>query len=260
MKMNGRTILITGGSSGIGLEFARQLLARGNTVIVTGRRETALAEARSKLSGLQTVSSDSSNPDAIRALRETVLRDHPALDVVIQCAGLMRKLDLRKTTDFLDVTREIETNLNGTIWTNLAFLDHLRAMPEAMLVNVSSGLAFVPMAVAPIYSAAKAGLHAYTQSLRLQLKNTRIRVVELAPPATDTPLFYGDFNKVDTGGVKPMSVETMVEKAIRGMENGQTEIRPGLANVLKLLGRIAPNAAVNMTSKAAVEAMQKAPV
>jgi uncharacterized oxidoreductase len=189
-----------------------------------------------------------------------VLQDHPALDVVIHCAGIMRKLDLQKAADFVDVTREIETNLNGTIWANLAFLDHLRTRPDAMLVNVSSGLAFVPLAVAPIYSAAKAGPHAYTQSLRLQLKDTHISVVELAPPSTDTPLFYGDFTKIDTGGLKPMRVDAMVTKAIRGMERGQTEIRPCLANVLKLLGRIAPNTAVHMAGNAAVDAMRKASV
>lgn len=255
MKLTGRTVLITGGTSGIGLEFARRLLAMGNTVVVTGRREAALAQVRAKLPGVVALQSDAADPLAVASLRDAVLRQHPALDVLIHCAGIMHKVDLQKVKNLHEVTREIETDLNGTIWTNLAFLDHLRSRPEAALVNVSSGLAFVPLAIAPVYSAAKAGVHAFTKCLRLQMQNTKVKVIELAPPATDTPLIGGEFTEVDQGGLTPMPVATLVERALQGIQRGKTEIRPGMANALKVLARIVPNRAPGLIGGAAVKVM-----
>jgi short-subunit dehydrogenase involved in D-alanine esterification of teichoic acids len=119
-------------------------------------------------------------------------------------------------------------------------LDHYERFPTA-IVNVSSGLAFIPLPISPIYSATKSAIHAFTLSLRLQLKNTGVKVFELAPPGTDTPLFHGDFRPEDTGGLKPMSVETLVQCAIAGLEKDVLEIRPGLANFLKIASRAAPD-------------------
>src|ERR1700727_60473 len=117
MKMSRNTILVTGGSSGIGLELARQLLAVGNTVIVTGRKTANLEAARSELPGLQTIQSDVSDPKAIPALYREVTADFPGLNVLINSAGIMRKIDLQKADFSLeDITREVQTNLNGTIW------------------------------------------------------------------------------------------------------------------------------------------------
>jgi uncharacterized oxidoreductase len=121
------------------------------------------------------------------------------------------------------------------------FLPHLKKQQSAVIVNVSSGLAFVPMAISPVYSASKAGLHAYTQALRMQLKDTNIVVLELAPPVTDTPLFRRSFTGRDVGGVKPMTVKTVVAQAIAGIEKGTPEVHPGLRNLLKLMSRAAPN-------------------
>jgi uncharacterized oxidoreductase len=250
MKMSRNTILVTGGSSGIGLELARQLLAVGNTVIVTGRKTANLEAARSELPGLQTIQSDVSDPKAIPALYREVTADFPGLNVLINSAGIMRKIDLQKA-DFIleDITREVQTNLNGTIWMDIQFLEHLKKQKNAAIVNISSGLAFVPMPVSPIYCATKAAIHSFTLSLRVQLKNTNVKVFELAPPATDTPLFTGDFTEEDVKGVKPMSVQTLARRAIAGMEKDVLEIRPGLANLLKLGNRIAPNFMLGQTSK-----------
>lgn len=250
MKMSRNTILITGGSSGIGFELAKQLLVLGNTVVVTGRNAHNLETARGKLRGLHTIQSDVGEPGSIRSLYEQVVHDFPTLNLLINCAGIMRKIDLQKVgANIEDVTREVDINLKGTIWMDMQFLPHLKRQDNAAIVNISSGLAFVPMPISPIYSATKAAIHAFTLSLRVQLKNTNIKVFELAPPSTDTPLFHGEFTKEDTSGVKPMPVDTLAKRAVAGMEKDVLEIRPGLANALKLGSRIAPNFMLNQTSK-----------
>lgn len=244
MKTSGQTILITGGTSGIGFELARQLLERGNTVLITGRDEARLSATRAKLPGVHTFVSDVADPTAIDALFEQVTRQFPALNVLINNAGQMRVLNLRAGQTALDdLTREIQTNLIGPMHMNQRFLPHLTKQPEAAIVNVTSGLAFVPMAVSPIYCASKAGLHSYTQSLRAQLKGTPVRVFELAPPATKTPLDR-DFPAGLTEGIRFMDVTVLVNAALRGLEKNRDEILPGLATVLRWLGRLAPRVAL----------------
>jgi uncharacterized oxidoreductase len=120
-----------------------------------------------------------------------------------------------------------------------AFIPHLKNKPNALIVNVSSGLAFVPFPLSPIYSAAKAGMHAFTRCLRVQLKGSSVTVVELAPPGVETKLFRGEFEK-EMRGQKGMPVEILVTKAITGIEAGKKEVRPGLSNILYLLSRLAP--------------------
>jgi uncharacterized oxidoreductase len=157
-------------------------------------------------------------------------------------AGIMRKINFHQTpSDLKELTREIEINLNGTIWMTSQFLPHLKEQKAAAVINVSSGLAFVPMAIAPVYCASKAAIHSYTRSLRIQLKNTNITVFELVPPATETPLFRGGFSDDDVNGVKTMPVETLAALALAGIEKGTPEIRPGLSNVLMIMSRVAPN-------------------
>jgi len=241
MNLNNNTILITGGSSGIGFELAKQLVRRNNTVIIAGRDVGKLNEAKATIPGLQTAVCDVADPQSIHALQTDISKTYPALNVLINCAGIMRKLNLHTAgADLEDATREISINLNGTIWTNLAFLPLLKRQPHAAIVNVSSGLAFIPMPIAPVYCAAKAAVHAFTQSLRVQLKDSTVRVFELAPPGTETPLFHGDFTKEDVGGAAPMPVAKLAELAMAGLARDVEEIRPGLSNVLKIASRVAP--------------------
>jgi uncharacterized oxidoreductase len=259
MKLSHNTILIIGGTSGIGFELARQLLALNNTVIVTGREEAKLAEVRRGLPGVRTAPCDVSDPRSIAALHAHVAAHHPALNMLINCAGIMRKLNLHRAgADLIDATREITTNLNGTIWGCLQFLPLLRAQPNATIVNVSSGLAFVPMPISPVYCASKAAIHSFTQSLRMQLQGSGVRVVELAPPGTETPLFHADFTSADTGGMVPMPVATLVARALAGLARDAEEIRPGLANVLKIASRVAPGLMLKQLSKS-VPAMLATP-
>ena len=239
MKLNQKTILITGGTSGIGLELARQLLPRGSTVLITGRDPEKLAAAKQSLPGVHTFESDVSDPAAIKALYDRVTTQFPALDVLINNAGIMRNLNLNQDRALLDVTREIETNLCGPIQMIQQFLPQLKSQNDALIVNVSSGLAFVPLPVSPVYCAAKAALHSYTQSLRVQLAGTGVSVIELAPPGTETPLFRGEFAD-EMKGQKGMDPVVLVKQALAGIEAGSSEIRPGLSNVLKTMSRVAP--------------------
>ncbi|RXH56199.1 SDR family oxidoreductase [Granulicella sibirica] len=155
MKLSSRTILITGGTSGIGLELAKRLLGRGNTIIVTGRDAAKLEAIKAVFSDIHTFQSDVSDPTAIAALYTAVVARFPALDTLINNAGIMRNLDMNQQRDLDDVTREIEINLNGPVRMVQQFLPHLKAQPNALLVNVSSGLAFVPLPISPVYSATK---------------------------------------------------------------------------------------------------------
>ena len=248
MKLSQRTILITGGTSGIGLELAKQLLERGNTVIVTGRDQEKLDAAKKACPGMHTFQSDVSDPTAIVALHKQLLAEFPALDTLINNAGIMRNLNLNQDRDLTDVTREIEINLSGPVRMIQQFLPHLKTRPGALIVNVSSGLAFVPMSASPVYSATKAAMHSFCQSLRAQLADTSVTVVELAPPGVETPLFRKEF-EAETKGQKAMPVSELAQKAIAGLEAGTLEIRPGQSNTLKLLSRIAPDFAFNMLTK-----------
>jgi uncharacterized oxidoreductase len=160
----------------------------------------------------------------------------------------MRIIKADETRPLDDVTLEIDVDLNGPIRMVQQFLPHLLAEPSGLIVNVSSGLAFVPFPVSPVYSAAKAGLRAYTRCLRIQLENSGVRVVELAPPLTETPLFTDEFAE-RMSGVKGMPVEKLVRAAIAGIEAGRTEIRPGQSNLLKIASRIAPELILRQLSK-----------
>lgn len=239
MKLKQRTILITGGTSGIGLVLARRLLERGNTVIVTGRDRSKLDEAERSAPGLHTAQSDVGDPAAIEALYKDVIVRFPGLDTLVNNAGVMRNLRLDRERTLLDVTCEIEIDLNGPVRMVQQFLPHLRRRKDALIVNVSSGLAFVPFPAAPVYCAAKAALHAYTRCLRAQLAGTTVTVIELAPPGTETPLFRAEFAE-EMQGEKGMDPALLVHRAIQGIEAGKLEIRPGLSNVLKIASRVAP--------------------
>jgi uncharacterized oxidoreductase len=251
MKTSGNTILITGGTSGIGFELATQLSGLGNILIVTGRHQANLDAARTKIPGIHTIQSDVSEPTAIVRLYQQVVSEFPSLNVLINNAGIMRKIDLHTFgSDLQELTREVEIDLNGSIRMVAQFLPHLKMQRRAAIVNVSSGLAFVPLPSSPVYCAAKAAIHSFTQSLRVQLKNTNITVFELAPPVTATPLLRGDsIADYLPPGVKPMDVKTLAQHAIDGIRRDRLEIRPGLSNMLKIMSRLAPGFILKQFSK-----------
>jgi len=258
MNLNSSTVLITGGTSGIGLELAKQLVAKGAKVIVTGRDQAKLDETKKQLPQVETLQSDVADPKQIEQLRKTIEAKFPDTNILINNAGIMRKINVHDSRPLEDVTREIEINLMGPVRMVQEFLPHLKKQKTSAIVNVSSGLAFIPLSISPVYSATKAGLHSYTLALRMQLKNTNVRVIELAPPGTETPLFRGsEFTDTDLGGMKGMAVSVLAKAAVQGLENDTPEIRPGLSNALKWMSRIAPGFAVNMLGKSAAEMASK---
>jgi uncharacterized oxidoreductase len=250
LKLQKRTVLITGGTSGIGYELARELMKRDNVVIVTGRDQAKLDAAKRTLPGLHILKSDVSDPGHIAALHEAVLANFPALDTLINNAGIMRNLNLNTPRDLHDVTREIDINLSGPLRMIQQFLPHLKTKKQALIVNVSSGLAFVPMAISPVYCATKAAIHSFSLSLRAQLKGSSVTVIELAPPAVETALLRAEFAE-EMKGQKGMAVSVLARKAIAAIENGNVEIRPGLSNVLKIMSRVAPQFMFNQMAKIA---------
>src|SRR6201998_4203025 len=249
MKLSGNTILITGGASGIGYELSKQLTALGNTILITGRDQAKMDRAKATFPKIHTFRSDVSDPKAIVTLYEEVTKHFPELNILINNAGIMREINVHVEAGSLEgITQEIEINLSGPIRTVKQFLPHLKTKTEAAIMNVSSGLAFVPLPISPVYCATKAGLHSFTESLRVQLKNTRVKVFDLAPPATQTELLRG-FNSEDTKGVSIMEVQDMVKVAIEGMQTDRFEIRPGQANQLKMMSRLAPGFILKQMSR-----------
>jgi len=187
MNLTGNTILITGGGSGIGLALAREFHQRGNQVIIAGRRQSALDAATQAHPNMKSIVLDTADPASIASAAATLTRDFPALNAVLNNAGIMRPENL-KSASTADAEATIATNLLGPIRLTAALLPHLLQQPSATILNVSSGLAFVPLAQTPTYSATKAALHSYTQSLRYQLKDTAVQVLEIIPPWVATEL------------------------------------------------------------------------
>ena len=187
MKSTGHTILITGGGSGIGRALAESFHALGNRVIIAGRRQAALDETTRANPGIVSLMLDLEDAQAIRHFATRLTAEHPTLNVVIHNAGIMK---LENILDAQDTTAEstIATNLLGPIRLTSALLPHLLKQKNATIMTVTSGLAFVPLASFPTYCATKAALHSYTESLRYQLRNTSIEVLELAPPYVQTEL------------------------------------------------------------------------
>lgn len=192
MKLSGNTILITGGGSGIGLGLAAALHREGNHVIIAGRRKKALDEATAAHPGMRSLTVDMQDPAAIRDFAARIRAEFPTLNVLVNNAGIMRAENLMaEPVDLTDAEAIVATNLLGPIRLTAALLPHLKAQPAATIMNVSSGLAFLPLALTPTYCATKAAIHSYTLSLRYQLRNTRIEVLELVPPYVATDLMGG---------------------------------------------------------------------
>lgn len=191
MKLSGNTILITGGGSGIGLAFAERFINGGNTVIITGRREQVLQDAKDKLPGLITRVSDLNIESERTALFDWVTANYPEVNVLVNNAGTQQRFNVLKAdarNNWAYFNQEITTNLEAPVHLAMLFAPLFAAREAAAILSVTSGLAFTPFAIGPIYSATKAALHSFTMSLRLQLSDTSVEVIEIAPPAVNTDL------------------------------------------------------------------------
>ena len=196
MNLTGNTVLITGGSSGIGRGLAKEFHELGNQVIIAGRRKQALDDTTAANPGMKSLTLDIENPDAIRAFAAQVSAEFPNLNVLVNNAGIMRAEKLLASNDpaqnyLPDAEAIVATNLLGPIRLIAALLPQLQKQPHSAIMNVSSGLAFLPLTLTPTYCATKAAIHSYTLSLRYQLKATSTEVLELVPPYVATDLMSG---------------------------------------------------------------------
>jgi uncharacterized oxidoreductase len=237
VKLTGRTILITGGSAGIGLAFALKFLDLGNQVIVTGRRQAVLDEVKARYPKLHTIQSDVADRAQITALAARVKADFPRLDVLMNNAGILVYKNLKApAADLAGLMTEMNVNVGGVIGMTSAFIDILTAS-KGTVINVSSGLAFVPLPAAPIYSATKAAIHSYPQSLRFQLEETGVEVIEIMPPAVKTDMTA----ELVEGGASVITTDELVKQSFASLKAGALEIRPGQSKQLALMRRLAPD-------------------
>ncbi|WP_437319699.1 SDR family oxidoreductase [Sorangium sp. So ce385] len=218
MRLDRNTILITGGASGIGLALAQRFARAGSTVVVCGRRQEQLEEAQRACPGLRAIQCDVSVESERAALVERVKRELPGLNVLINNAGVQnRPPPLREAQDWSRHRSEIAINLEAPMHLSMLLIPHLLQQESPAILNVTSGLAFVPIALMPTYCATKAALHSFTLSLRYQLKDTPIRVIEIVPPAVNTDL--GGKGLHDTG----VPLDEFADHAIAQIEKGALE-------------------------------------
>lgn len=237
MNLTGRTILLTGGSAGIGLAFALKFVELGNEVIVTGRRQAVLDEVKTKYPKLRTIQSDVADPAQIAALAARVKADFPKLDVLMNNAGIMLSKNLKApAADLTGLMAEMDINVGGVIRMTSAFIDLLTAN-KGTVINVSSALAFVAVPAAPIYCASKAAIHSYTQSLRFQLEDTGVEVIEVMPPGVKTDMT----TELAEGGISLITTDELVKQSFASLKAGALEIRPGQSKQLAFMRRLAPD-------------------
>lgn len=236
MNLSGNTILITGGNGGIGLALAKKFVELENEVIITGRNQDKLDAAAKETPKLKTLRSDAADPGAVSELAREVKQKYPKLNVLVNNAGVMIYRNLGASDgDLAALTTEIDINISGPMRMVSSLID-LLTTNHGTIINVTSGLAFVPLTAAPIYSATKAAMHAYTITLRQQLSDKGVEVIELMPPAVKTDLAAYP----DDASFKVMTTDALVAATFKALAKGTQEIRPGQANQLRFMSRVAP--------------------
>jgi len=232
MKTSNNTILITGGTSGIGLAFAEEFLKLGNKVIICGRREERLNVLKMKHPALITITCDIADAKQREELYNTILKDYADTNVVMNNAGIQLATDLTQAVNLEKIHEEIETNLVAPIHLSSLFAKHLASKSDPALINISSGLAFAPISFMPVYCATKAALHSLTLSLRHQLKNTPVKVYEIIPPSTDTELGHQRRpDKTQSHGGMPL--HEFLAEAMEALKNDVLEAPIGQSKGLR---------------------------
>ncbi|PPK87664.1 putative oxidoreductase [Neolewinella xylanilytica] len=233
------TVLITGGGSGIGLALARKFLEQGHTVLITGRNRGKLEGVKKALPAIHIYPGDVTREEDVRRLVDHTQAAFGGIDILVNNAGIMNLVDTGdESNDLRKQFAEISINFQAPIQMLHSFLPQLKKSPYATLINVSSGLAYVTYAQAPVYSGTKAALHFWTQAIRPQLKVHGIRVVELLPPVVATQLAHDADLRDDN--LKPMPAEKLATLFWKDFTKGREEITPGISRLLKIMSRVAP--------------------
>jgi uncharacterized oxidoreductase len=249
MKLKGHTVLITGGGTGIGGGLAKAFHEHGNKVIITGRREKILKEFSSRFPGMEAFSMDVSKDADIQRLFAVISERFPGLDVLVNNAGLGKRMDFTRPESLSgDLFEEIDTNLKGLIRMTATFLPLLSKQKNSALINISSGLAYMPLGLLPVYCATKAAVHSFSMSLRYQLRNTPVKVIEIAPPGVET-----DFGK--TPGAPEMKypklgLESFIAQTMKALESNGVELPIGQSKALRFMGRFFPGMMFNILNPA----------
>ncbi len=239
MVLQKNTILITGGSSGIGLELAKRLIEKDNKVIICGRSKKKLEKAKAKYPNIEIFQCDLSKEKECVRLAHWIKETYKGCNILINNAAIVHVANFYKDGEILEkVKTEIHTNLIAPIILTKLFIPILENNPKPKLINITSVLAYVPKADYPSYSATKSALHSFTQTLRMQMEKSAIDILEVFLPTVNTP-----FHK-DSPPKKAISVEKAVDKMISGIEKGEIEIRVGIAKLVYLMSRIAPKFAL----------------
>jgi uncharacterized oxidoreductase len=237
MKTTGLNVLVTGGAQGIGLAIAKEFLNDNNNVMICGRNLEKLQKAQSENAGLEITQCDVIDPDQVKQLAATVKEKWGHINVVINNAGVYQSYNFQKNNQPFNVHEQIiDINFHGPIRLINEFLPLLKTQKEAAIINVSSGLAYVPFGEAPVYSASKAGVHSYTISLRHQLKNanTPVKIFELMPPLVDTPMTKG------VEGIPKTTPEKVATTLMKGVRKNKYTIRPGQSKGIYFMSRFFP--------------------
>ncbi len=234
MKIEGNTVLITGGATGIGFALAKAFVENGNEVIICGRRKDKLKEAKNNLPKLNTIECDISKEYSREMLYKEITSNFNDINILINNAGIHKIIDFKKgmVDLFTSSEDEIDINLKAPIYLAFYFIPYFMNKNESAIINISSGLAFVPLASMPIYCATKAALHSWSVSLRYQLKDTSIKIFEVMPPIVDTDFYKEDRDKIKNRSIPPTAV---AEETLKALEQDEYEIPIGVAKSLRLV-------------------------
>lgn len=240
MKLTGNTLFITGGGSGIGRGLAEAFHKLGNQVIISGRRKYYLADTTKANPGMLSVELDVTNPASIAVIANKLIVAHPRLNVLINNAGIMRVDDAANAVDEAVLAGTVTTNLLGPIRMTSALIEHLKKQNAATVIHVSSGLGFVPLAMAAVYSATKAALHSYVLSQRYKLKASSVRVVEVAPPWVRTDLMGSHNNDP-----RAMPLGEFIDETMKILATDADEVLVERVKILR--NNVGPNEAALIT-------------
>jgi len=244
MKIKNNTVLITGGSSGIGLEFAKVLIEKGNKVIICGKSNEKLLAAKKMIPELITYQCDLSNSQECTDFAKRIIENHPDLNILINNAAIVNKIDFITEKKAIELAEnEYQTNLIAPIRLIKLLYSTISTKESSAIINITTGLIYAPRFIYPFYNSSKSALHSFTQTLRIRLKDENTKVIEVMFPAVDTTWHRGTPPKI------AISTDKAVSEMINGLEKGKSEIRVGGAKILYLMSRLAPSFALKKVNE-----------
>lgn len=244
MKLKNNTVLITGGSSGIGLELSKVLVQKGNKVIICGKSNEKLMAAKKLEPKLITYQCDLSDSQECINLSRQIAENHPDLNILINNAAIVNKIDFIKEDNVVELAiNEYQTNLIAPIRLIKLLYKTISANDDSAIINITTGLIYAPRVIYPFYNSSKSALHSFTQTLRIRLKDEKVKVVEVMFPAVDTPWHKGTPPRI------AISAGLAVSEMVKGLEKGNLEIKVGGVKKLYFISRLAPAFALKIINQ-----------